>query len=66
MTDVHIHRTHTSYREIGGRACTLRTSRSPRRWCVMAEHSMCHPGRPSPQGEGQAMGSPSLAGFLWE
>ncbi len=29
----------------------------------MAEHSMCHPGRPGPQGEGHD-GSPSLAGFL--
>lgn len=29
----------------------------------MAEHSMCHPGRPAPQGEGHA-GSPALAGFL--
>jgi hypothetical protein len=29
----------------------------------MAEHSMCHPGRPGPQGEGHD-GSPSLADFL--
>ncbi len=28
----------------------------------MAEHSMCQPGRPGPQGESQA-GSPGLADF---
>ncbi len=28
----------------------------------MAEHSMCHPGRPGPQGESHA-GSPGFAAF---
>src|SRR2546423_13674756 len=35
---------------------------SPRSFIDMAEHSMCHPGRPLPQGESHA-GSPALADF---
>ncbi len=35
---------------------------SPRRAIDIAEHSMCQPGRPGPQGDSQE-GSPSLAPF---
>src|ERR1700712_2666060 len=35
---------------------------SPRYLALIALHSICHPGRPSPQGLGQA-GSPGLAAF---
>ena len=35
---------------------------SPSSFVDMAEHSMCQPGRPSPQGEGHA-GSPGFADF---
>ena len=34
----------------------------PRMFSIMAEHSMCHPGRPRPQGLSQN-GSPSFAAF---
>src|SRR6056297_792688 len=38
----------------------------PNRCCVIAEHSMCQPGRPRPQGESQDMAaSPGLLNFLW-
>ncbi len=30
---------------------------------AIAEHSMCQPGRPSPQGEGHEVSSPSLTAF---
>ncbi len=36
---------------------------TPRISSAMAEHSMCQPGLPSPQGESQAVSSPSLRAF---
>ncbi len=35
---------------------------SPMMLLIMALHSMCHPGRPGPQGDSQ-LGSPGLADF---
>ena len=36
---------------------------SPSSSSAIAEHSMCQPGRPSPQGLGQAVSSPALRAF---
>ena len=36
---------------------------APRSFSAIAEHSMCQPGRPSPQGEGQAVSSSGLRAF---
>ena len=43
-------------------ALTLTLTLSPSRSLIIAEHSMCQPGRPSPQGEDHA-GSPALLRF---
>ena len=39
------------------------SSSTPSSSSAIAEHSMCQPGRPSPQGEGQAVSSPSFSPF---
>ena len=36
---------------------------APSSFSDIAEHSMCQPGRPSPQGDGQEVSSPSLWPF---
>ena len=36
---------------------------TPRIASAMAEHSMCQPGRPSPQGDSHQVSSPSLRAF---
>ena len=41
--------------------CT--SNRGPSSFSAIAEHSMCHPGRPSPHGEGQRVSSPGFVAF---